>query len=246
MPTRYLKPGIRDSGHIEMLNGCPDAEILYARLLVTVDDFGRFDGRPEMVKAYCFPIRLYATADKCIHWLKRLEDAKLIIQYVVDNKPYLQMSKWDNKPRASESKYPPVPTDVYKCPQMLPVTGTGTGTKTGTDTETNHSLSGDKKKLNGKAQYAIDAESVLNYLNSNAGKGFEFRNRNGELTASADKIIARLKQGYTALEMREVIYSKCQQWASDDKMVEYLRPTTLFGKEKFEQYIGELKGENHG
>ena len=59
MPTRYLKPGIRDSERIEAI-ASPDAEILFYRLLVSVDDFGRTDARPLMVKfssarAVCAP-----------------------------------------------------------------------------------------------------------------------------------------------------------------------------------------------
>lgn len=135
MPTRYLKPGIRDSGRIEGLSDCPDAECLFYRLLVTVDDFGRFDARPLVIKANCFPLRIRADADKCIQWLKALESVGLIQVYTVDNKEYLQITNWDNKPRAAESKFPDPPTDVYKCPQMLPVTVTVTGTKTGTKTK---------------------------------------------------------------------------------------------------------------
>lgn len=246
MPTRYLKPGIRDSDRIESLADCPDAECLYTRLLVTVDDFGRFDGRPEMIKAHCFPIRNRATADTCMQWLKRLENADLITMYVVDGKRYLQIKRWDNKPRASESKYPDQSPSAnnciqgaYTCMQMLPVTVTVTETKTV------NPLSGkpdaEKLKINGKANYYADAMDVLNYLNNATGKGFDFKNRAGELTAGAEKIIQRLKQGYTPTELREVVFSKCQQWGNDEKMAEYLRPSTLFGKEKFEQYIGELK-----
>ena len=120
MPTRYLKPGVRDSGRIEGLSEKPDAEILYYRLLVSVDDFGRTDARPLMIKALCFPIRLRATADKCMQWLTALADVGLIHLYEVDSKPYLQIAKWDNKPRAAFSKYPQPPSDVYSCPQMLP------------------------------------------------------------------------------------------------------------------------------
>lgn len=126
MPTRYLKPGIRDSAKLEALSSTPDAEILYLRLLVGVDDFGRTDARPLMIKALCFPIRLRATADKCMQWLKMLASVSLIILYEVDNKPYLQITKWDNKPRAERSKFPAPPADVYTCPQMLPVTVTET------------------------------------------------------------------------------------------------------------------------
>ena len=121
MPTRYLKPGIRDSERIESLSS-PDAEILYYRLIVSVDDFGRTDARPLMLKSLCFPIRLRATADKCMQWTQDLVKAGLISVYEVDGKPYLQITKWDNKPRAERSKYPNPRTDVYSCPQMLPVT----------------------------------------------------------------------------------------------------------------------------
>lgn len=100
------------------------------------------------------------------------------------------------------------------------------------------------KKLNGASFYP-DAEDVLTYLNRSTGKGFEFRNRNGELTASGEKIVQRLRQGYTRQELREVVHAKCEQWKDDDKMHEYLRPATLFSKENFEQYLGELKGA-HG
>lgn len=99
------------------------------------------------------------------------------------------------------------------------------------------------KKVNGSAFYP-DAENVLSYLNKAAGKGYEFRNRRGEITASAERIIGRLRQGYTPEELREVVHAKCEQWLHDERMVEYLRPATLFAKENFEQYLGELRGGN--
>lgn len=102
------------------------------------------------------------------------------------------------------------------------------------------------RKVNGNAQFIPDAQSVMEYLNKNAGKGFEFKNRVGGLTASAERIIARLKQGYTAMELREVVFAKCAQWKDDEKMAEYLRPATLFSKENFEQYLGEIKGGGNG
>lgn len=137
MPTRYLKPGVRDSEAIEALSS--HAEILYYRLVVTVDDFGRYDARPAMVKAACFPIRDAMTSSKVDLLLKELSENDLIIVYEVDGKPYLQMCKWDNVPRAKESKYPANTHDcthVYadECKTIadapLTVTETETVTKT--------------------------------------------------------------------------------------------------------------------
>lgn len=139
MPTRYLKPGIRDSDRIEAVLE-PDAEILFYRLLIVVDDFGRTDARPLMVKSECFPIRMRVSADNCMQWLKMLDSARLIGLYEVNGKPYLQIAKWDNKPRAMTSKYPEPSADVYNRMQMLPVTVTVTVTvtETKTGTETKH------------------------------------------------------------------------------------------------------------
>jgi hypothetical protein len=135
MPTRYLKPGVRDSECIDGLT--PQAENLFYRLLVTVDDFGRFDARPAMIKANCFPIKDSVSINKCKDLLDELEINELITVYVVSGKNILQMSKWDNVPRAKESKYPAplgkriqVHTDVYKSHTDAPLTETETKTET--------------------------------------------------------------------------------------------------------------------
>ena len=137
MPTRYLKPGVRDSETIEAIS--PGAEILYYRLIVTVDDFGRYDARPSMVKAACFPIRDAMTISKVDLLLNELKTNGLIDVYQVGNKPYLQMCKWDNVPRAKESKYPApddkciqVYADVCKTIADVPLTETVTKTVTKT------------------------------------------------------------------------------------------------------------------
>ena len=139
MPTRYLKPGVRDSEAIDRLS--PLAETLFYRLLVTVDDFGRGDARPAMVKAQCYPIKESVTPSKCAQLLDELSKCGLIVVYQADGKTCLQMLKWDNKPRAAESMFP-APADT--CIQtyadaniprtVLPVTVTVTGTKTETGT----------------------------------------------------------------------------------------------------------------
>jgi hypothetical protein len=135
MPTRYLKPGIRDSETIDRLT--PMAECLYYRLLVTVDDYGRYDARPSMVKSACYPVKESITSSKCDAMLKELADCGLILLYEVGGKPYMQLQKWDNNPRAKESRFP---EPVHTCGQMhtsacnahtvLPETETETETET--------------------------------------------------------------------------------------------------------------------
>jgi hypothetical protein len=139
MPTRYLKPGIRDSELIDSLS--PMAEVMFYRLLVTVDDFGRFDARPAMIKSQCFPIKEKTTQKHCEEAIKELCEAGLLMVYVVDQKPFLQVLKWDNVPRSKESKFPAyvegcmqLYADVCKPRTLLPETVTVTVTKTETKT----------------------------------------------------------------------------------------------------------------
>jgi hypothetical protein len=84
MPTRYLKSGVRDSESIDKLS--PLAETLFYRLLVTVDDFGRFDARPAMIKANCFPIKESVTLNKCKDLVSELQESGLIHVYESDGK----------------------------------------------------------------------------------------------------------------------------------------------------------------
>jgi hypothetical protein len=87
-----------------------------------------------MIKAQCFPIKESVSINKCKDLLDELGQANLIFVYQIENKPFLQMSKWDNIPRAKESKYP---TSVDTCVQMhtdVPLTVTETKTQTVTET----------------------------------------------------------------------------------------------------------------
>lgn len=139
MPTRYLKPGVRDSASIDGLS--PLAECLFYRLLVTVDDFGRYDARVSLIKSYCFPVKESVTIKKCDELLLELAQNGLIVLYKDGGKDYLQMTRWDNVPRAKESKFPAYAdacmqtyTDVHQLHTDVPLTETETGTKTKTET----------------------------------------------------------------------------------------------------------------
>ena len=234
MPTRYLKPGIRDSELIDGLSA--EAEVLFYRLLVTVDDFGRADARPSMVKAACFPIKDAATQARCEKWLAELASAGLVDVYSVGGKPYLQVRKWDNTPRAKESKYPPIPAEnartytyVYKprthaCnPRtLLPVTVTETETETETD----------KTPLSGKPDQMAQVREVLTFLRNMTGRQYR------EVPPTVNLIKSRLKN--TPVEdIKRMLVHKGQQWLDDPEMEQFLRPSTLFRPSNFEQYLAE-------
>jgi len=135
MPTRYLKPGICDSEAIDRCS--PIAETLFYRLLVNVDDYGRLDARPAVVRSKCFPLKDSLNNNDVLNLLKELQESGLILIYKSNNCSYIQMLKWDNVPRSKESKCPAYDddciqmyTDVGESNTNLPVTVTVTGTET--------------------------------------------------------------------------------------------------------------------
>lgn len=108
MPNRILRDGILDSDRVDRLS--VPAEVFYRRLLSAVDDFGRFDARPVVLRAKLFPLRLDRVADSDVAgWLAECEAAGLIAAYQVDGRPYLVYLRFGQTARAKKSKFPPPP-----------------------------------------------------------------------------------------------------------------------------------------
>lgn len=55
MPNRIIKESICRSEEIDSLSWFE--EVLFYRLIVTCDDFGRYDGRAKIIKGSCFPLK---------------------------------------------------------------------------------------------------------------------------------------------------------------------------------------------
>lgn len=84
------------------------------------------------------------------------------------------------------------------------------------------------------------AEAVIAFLNLKTGRHFPARTPHGQPTAAALLIFDRLRDGWTADDMRSVIALKWRNCRTDkDKF--YMRPDTLFRKGNFESAIGELE-----
>ena len=83
-----------------------------------------------------------------------------------------------------------------------------------------------------------EAEEVIQFLNEKTGRRYR------PTQVNLDFVLARFKEGYTLEECRAVIALKCREWMQDDKMCKYLRPATLFNREKFSQYSGCLEDED--
>ena len=81
------------------------------------------------------------------------------------------------------------------------------------------------------------AFAVLDYLNRLTGSKFSTINPSGKNTAHAKLVIDRIKDGYSKDDFHKVVAGQHKQWSNDDKMRKYLRPSTLFVKKNFENYL---------
>jgi hypothetical protein len=184
MPSRLLKPGLCDS---EKWNACSwPAQSLYVRLLTRVDDYGRFDANPALLRGHCFALRDDVDRLQIISACEELDEHGLVLFYKVNGKSYLQVTNWSERVR-SASKFPAPPTVASNCPQMpavastLPTVASIPRPSPSTSTSTSTSTSSDKKRSRAvppsleevKLQAAkigltdADAEKYLNYYESN-------------------------------------------------------------------------------
>ena len=56
-----------------------------------------------------------------------------------------------------------------------------------------------------------------------------------------ENISARLNEGHSVDDLKLVIDSKSREWLNDPKMIQYLRPSTLFQASKFQGYLLSAK-----
>lgn len=112
---------------------------------------------------------------------------------------------------------------------------TDTDTDTDTDTKNKNTLSGKPDTAREKKLILQEtAKKILQFLNEKTGRNYQPVNGNLKF------IIARLKDGATEAQCRQVIARKCREWQNRDNMAEYIRPKTLFNETNFANYVGEL------
>ena len=106
MPNRVIKESIHTSVKVNKLT---DFQFrLWISLITYVDDYGRGDARPAVIKGTCFPLRNNITLKSIDAALQQLAITGCISLYEVDGKPYLYLSNWENHQRIQQrrSKFP--------------------------------------------------------------------------------------------------------------------------------------------
>ena len=112
MPNRIIKETIHTS---EDVNRMTDFQFrLWISLITYVDDYGRGDARPAIIKGSCFPLRDRITNKDIDDALRALAGIGCVGLYTVDGKPYLYFPTWESHQRIQtrKPKFPDPPENV--------------------------------------------------------------------------------------------------------------------------------------
>lgn len=123
MPNRIIKETVCTSDTLDCLSWFE--EVVWYRLIVNCDDYGRMDARPAVLKSRLFPLKSSVTEKSMVEAINKLSTVGLVTLYVFEGKPLLQLVTWDRHQqiRAKKSKYPSpmdgmVVSDIT-CNQMI-------------------------------------------------------------------------------------------------------------------------------
>lgn len=119
MPQRFLRPGITTSKKWDACSWL--GQSFYIRILTLVDDYGRYDADPTILRSHAFPLREDIRTGKVLELMRELEASHLAHFYKVDGKCYVQLWNWQETPRAAKSRFPEWKISKNEtCEQMFP------------------------------------------------------------------------------------------------------------------------------
>lgn len=214
MPTRIIREGIITSERVNALS--QGAELFYRRLMSVVDDYGRYFSHPSLLRAACYPLQLDRITDKDVaEWTSECSQKSIQLIVLYGSGKYIQCINFRQQTR-SPSKFPE-PSDN----ELLIIC------KSNEYQMRSESESESKAKTVG---YSPNSRVLLFYLNEQCGRYYR------ETATNLGFIEARLKEAGVTLDgCKHMIERQCKKWKGTP-MEEYLRPSTLFNREKFDAY----------
>lgn len=236
MPNRIIKESICTSGTVDKLSWFE--EVLFYRLIVNCDDYGRFDGRPVVIKNRLFPLKEGLTVKAVTAAINTLVTNGMVALYMFEGKPFLYLPTWENHQqiRAKKSKYPSPEEGIetndingYHVISNVPVIQSNT-----IQSESNTNTPVAPEAVTPKGKIDSFAREVIDYLNEKTNAKYRYSE------SSMKQIRARLNEKYTVEDCKTVIDKKTEEWKGTE-WEKYLRPETLFGS-KFENYLNAPVG----
>lgn len=173
MPNRILRDWT-DSETMDKLS--VHTERFFTRLIMKVDDYGRFSANTQLLKSNLYPLKTDVRITDIALWLAECKQCGLVTTYNVANKEYLQIENFKQVLRQKREKYP--------SPDMCVSDATQVSSTRLADASLKRNESETETKEN-------DFLVFVSFLNEKVGKKYK-----GD-TKSEKQFGARLKDGYT-------------------------------------------------
>lgn len=171
MPNRILRDWT-DSEKINSLS--PHAERFFTRLIMKVDDYGRFYADSRLLKANLFPLQLDSIREAdIVRWVAECQKTGNIVLYDVNGKGYLQIRDFKQRLDRARAKYPGPPTNESVAFGTDFPPEEKLETKLETEGETSREILIKGESLD-KAQEILNSQSWLEQVAMKSGKSLQF------------------------------------------------------------------------
>src|SRR4030042_1905829 len=101
-----IREGFLDSEKVNALK--PEEQLFFVRLMLIADDYGRSDGRIDVIRSRCYPVG-ETSLSQISEMLSSVCRVGLIDTYEVGGKKYVSIPHFDQRLRSKREKYPPPP-----------------------------------------------------------------------------------------------------------------------------------------
>ena len=234
MANRVIKDSIWKSKSLAKLK--PYFQDQFTRWLLLADDWGRFNADPEVIRGLVYPKRkesvskvlsirsVFYDSGHLFVW----DDGEMEWGFFVgwDNHQFVGSLQYDSDGKRIRHRRKTPEPPKHLLDKYL---------------QTNRSSA---EQVGAKVPIPIpnpipnpnpNIVEVIKHLNLKTKKAYSLKPH----TSNYELIGARLNEGWTAEQCKRVIDVKCSQWLGDAKWEIYLRPSTLFRKSHFEDYLNE-------
>lgn len=217
MPNRVL----RDWTDSIPINGLTvHAERFFTRLIMKVDDTGRFFADTRLLKAGLFPLLLDQIREADIsRWIAECEKAGLIALYNRSGKPYLEINNFKQRLRIMRSKFPERPPNDSQTADIRPP-----------ETETNP----ETKQEPAQARDDFSYENFIKVFNELTRSQYK-----GDVT-SKGQFSARQREGYKKEDFRRAVENCAADPFHKEKNFKHLTPEFILRPDKFQKFLNAV------
>ncbi len=229
--SRVIKPDYFQDKDVNKLN--EKDQKLFIGLWTLADKNGMLEYIPEVISGFIFP---YHTKYNIPKMLENLENSGFIEIYSKESKEYLRVVNFQKhqNPHPKEAQYN-IP-DLKEL-HLIKLKLIGVNVKSPTSSSISSSTSNTTSTNVGQATNTIPFEDIIKDLNTKAQKNFAV---DPERSSKAYELVSnRMKEGFVKDDFFNVHTVKSAQWKDNPKMDHCLRPTTLYLKCHFSEYLGE-------